>query len=266
MPFPPRYLSHSPPERTLPHSSFPFPSPPLLTSTIRYQTPLSIFCERIPDFLIAINVRSDRRPLSPHLHAVMYPLLVFPALSSAFIPPTLLLPRRIFHDFSSIEIDACLFASLSPPSQPYQLFFRSSFSEHNPLILRYSPDICLIFAGTVDFRAPACAALMCICVSILLVPFSPLLCPVCHPIPPPPRCLSQLFRHNWYPHAVVAASYVTFLPAYVSISHRFSSHFLPTINTLSHSVYMLLAKWLRDLYKVGPPPTIAKTVLTYWKI
>lgn len=64
-----------------------FPILPFPRVLAPVSTPLSAFCERIPDFLIAINVRSDRRPLSPHLHAVMYPLLVFPALSSALIPP-----------------------------------------------------------------------------------------------------------------------------------------------------------------------------------
>lgn len=48
----------------------------------------------------------------------------------------------------------------------------------------------------------------------------------------------RLFRHNWYPHAAVASH---FSPAYVSISHRSFSHFLQTINTLSRSVYILLA-------------------------
>lgn len=74
-------------------------SPRHACSFSRYRsvsTLFSIFRERIPDFLIAIDGRPigpdlPIRPpflpfLSPHLHAVMYPLLVFPALSSALIP------------------------------------------------------------------------------------------------------------------------------------------------------------------------------------
>lgn len=97
--------------------------------------------------------------------------------------------------------------------------------------------MCLIFAATVDFRplAPVCAALVCICVSILR-PFFPITLPRLSFLP----LSRRLFRHNWYPHAAVA-SCVTFLPAYISISHRSSSYFLPTINTLSRSVYILLA-------------------------
>lgn len=97
--------------------------------------------------------------------------------------------------------------------------------------------MCLIFAATADFRplAPVCAALVCICVSILR-PFFPITLPRLSFLP----LSRRLFRHNWYPHAAVA-SCVTFLPAYISISHRSSSYFLPTINTLSRSVYILLA-------------------------
>lgn len=65
-------------------------------------------------------------------------------------------------------------------SPPYQLFFRSPFSA------RLS-DMCLIFAATVDFRplVPACATLVCICVSILRPFFSPLLWSVYHSSPCP---------------------------------------------------------------------------------
>lgn len=124
-----------------------------------------------------------------------------------------------------------MLAPVPPSSLLHLLFFRSSFSA------RLSPDMCLIFAATADFRplAPVCAALVCICVSILR-PFFPITLPRLSFLP----LSRRLFRHNWYPHAAVA-SCVTFLPAYISISHRSSSYFLPTINTLSRSVYILLA-------------------------
>lgn len=136
----------------------------------------------------------------------MYPLLVFPTLSSALLPASSY-SRVGFPRFFPIEIDACLFASLSPcvltlsHSSFLTLFFRSSFSA------RLSPDMCLIFAATVDFRplAPACAALVCICVSILR-PFFPitlsrLSSPSFPPVPPTlssqlvSACRRRVLRH-----------------------------------------------------------------------
>lgn len=95
----------------------------------------------------------------------------------------------------------------------------------------------LIFAAIVDFHplAPACAALVCICVSIPRSFFHPLY-PVYHILPSVPATLS---RHNWYPARRRLASCVTFLSAYVSISHRYSSHFHPAIDTSSRSAYVL---------------------------
>lgn len=139
------------------------------------------YCDRraLPD-------RSD--PLSPHLHAVMHPLLVFPALSSTLIPTCSI---GWFHRFSPIEIDALfvpfhharpfhhhlsLVSSSSPSSFLPNPFFRSSFST------RLSPDMCLIFGVAVDFR-PLAPVLVCICVSILRPFFPALLYPVCHPTP-----------------------------------------------------------------------------------
>lgn len=147
---------------------------------------------------------------------------------------------RPFHHARSLS-SSCLV----PPSFFFPTpFFRSSFSA------RLSPDVCLIFAAAVDLRplAPACAGT---CVHLRINPSS-LFSRVTlsrlsfHPLSP------RLFRHNRYPRAV-AMSCVTFILAYVSISHSLYlslslSYFHPTINTLSHSVYILLA--IREILNV----------------
>lgn len=180
--------------------------------------------------------RSD--PLSPHLHAVMHPLLVFPALSSALIPTCSI---GWFHRFSPIEIDACLFpfttrvpfttTSLQLPRPPSSFlpnpFFRSSFST------RLSPDMCLIFGIAVNFR-PLAPVLVCICVSILRPFFPALLYPVCHPTPTTlswqSACCRHVLRHI-YPSLCINFSSLSF--------------FQPTINTLSRSVYYIFG-YLQD--------------------
>lgn len=93
-----------------------------------------------------------------------------------------------------------------------------------------------------DFRcrcrfSSTCASmrpvLVCICVSILRPFFSALLCPVCHPISCP--------HDSFVTIGIRLLFCVTFILVYVSISHRFLSHFHSTINTLSRSVYIFLA-------------------------
>lgn len=243
MPFPPRYLSCADNRTLLPYSS-------LSNSLLDLSIPPRVLTRLIPlginpPFLYSANVfpifllRSTcarSQPLSPHLHAVMYPLLVFPALSSALIP-TLLFPRTfssIFPPLKSMPVcsrpfhHACSLPSFFPALQA----ILSIFLFGAPL------------PGNVpDFRChcrfpSACASMRRTCVHLRINPsslFSPITLPRLSSLP----LSRRLFRHNRYPHAAVA-SCVTFLLAYVSISHRFSSHFLPTINTLSHSVYILL--------------------------
>lgn len=144
-----------------------------------------------PPFLYSANVfpifllRSTyarSQPLSPHLHAVMYPLLVFPALSSALIP-TLLFPRTfssIFPPLKSMPVcsrpfhHACSLPSFFPALQA----ILSIFLFGAPL------------PGNVpDFRChcrfpSARASMRRTCVHLRINPsslFPPLLCPVCHP-------------------------------------------------------------------------------------
>lgn len=73
---------------------------------------LSIFCKRIPDFLIAINVRPIAAPFAAlacsNVSAPRFSCLKFRSY------PHALIPAYVFLDFFPIEIDACLFASLSP--------------------------------------------------------------------------------------------------------------------------------------------------------
>lgn len=180
--------------------------------------------------------RSD--PLSPHLHAVMHPLLVFPALSSALIPTCSI---GWFHRFSPIEINALfvpfhharpfhhhlsLVSSSSPSSFLPNPFFRSSFST------RLSPDMCLIFGVAVDFRplAPACAST---CVHLRINPSSLFSRRYFIPFVIPPL---RLFRDN--PRVAVVLRHI--YPLCINFSSL--SLFQPTINTLSRSVYYIFGE------------------------
>ncbi|KAL0127773.1 hypothetical protein PUN28_003192 [Cardiocondyla obscurior] len=136
-------------------------------------------------------IRSSSRPRPPgYRHGINPPFYILRA--SALIP-MLLFPRTISSIFPPIEIDACLFTSLSPcvlarssfPSRPASYSFGLPFRPP-------PPDMCLIFAATVDFRplAPACAALVCICVSILRPFFSITLSRLSSPLSLHPLCFT----------------------------------------------------------------------------
>lgn len=135
LPFPPRYLSRPASRALLPYSSSSalpphlsiLPRVPCSLDTARYQAPsppLSIFCQRIPDFLIAINVRPIAAPFAAlacsNVSAPRFSYLKFRSY------PPRSYSRAGFPRFFPIEIDACLFASLSPrvlapvpPPPPY---------------------------------------------------------------------------------------------------------------------------------------------------
>lgn len=243
LPFSPRYLSRSASHTLFPYSSFALldlpisPSP--LSIPLGINSSPSIFCERIPDFLIAINARPIAAPsVAVACNNVSAPR--FSYLKFRSYPPPRSYSRIGFPRFFPIEIDACLFASLSPRVlTPVSLSHPASYSFRSSSSARLSPDVCLIFAATVDFRplAPARAALVCICVSILRS-FLPITLPRLSSLP----FSRRLFRHNWYPHAAVSrlASHFSQL-MYQFLIARSTPHFLPTINILSRSVYVRLA-------------------------
>lgn len=174
----------------------PFSHPCFLDTLARYQ-PSSLYSANVfPIFLLRSTCAfaSDRSdPLSPHLHAVMHPLLVFPALSSALIPFC-----RVgwFHRFFPIEIDACLLASLSPRVlYPVELPLVSLFVlPPNPFLSIFLFEVPSPAGYMPDFRcrcrfSSACASMrryLDASAYQFVVPFFPALpCPVCHPIPCP---------------------------------------------------------------------------------
>lgn len=134
---------------------------------------------------------------------------------------------RPFHHARSLPSSFLL--PLRPPCQilSFDLPFRRAF-----------PRMCLIFAVAVDFRplAPACAST---CVHLRINPSSLFSRVTLSHLSFPPL---RLFRHN--PH-VAAMSCVTFILAYVLISHHSLFYFCPTINTLSRSVFIFGC--LRDI-------------------
>lgn len=118
----------------------------------------------------------------------MHPLLVFPALSSALIPTCSI---GWFHRFFAIEIDACLFASLSPRAlSPIQLSpspfvvpaksFLSIFLFDAPFS-GYVPD----FRCHCRFSSPCASTRQYLCASAYqsFPSFPVLLYPICHPTP-----------------------------------------------------------------------------------
>ena len=167
------------------------PSLPLLSWYHSVSTPLSIFCERIPDFLIAINVRS---PFSPHLHAVMYPLLVFPPLSSALIP-TLLFPHRISSIFP--HWNRCLFVRVPFTTRAHPRLFSALYQTILSVFLFLGAPL----PGYVpDFRcycrfSSACTSMRRTCVHLRINPsslFSHYFAPFVIPSPVPATLSSQL--------------------------------------------------------------------------
>lgn len=100
------------------------PSRPCSLDTARYQAPppLSIFCQRIPDFLIAINVRPIAAPFAAlacsNVSAPRFSYLKFRSY------PHALIPAQDFLDFSPLKSmlvcsrpfhHACSLPSLPPP-------------------------------------------------------------------------------------------------------------------------------------------------------
>lgn len=142
---------------------------------------LSIFCKRIPDFLIAINVRPIAAPFAAlacsNVSAPRFSCLKFRSY------PHALIPAYVFLDFSPLKSmpvcsrpfhHACTLPSLFPALQA----ILSIFLFGAPL------------PGNVpDFRChcrfpSACASMRRTCVHLRINPsslFPPLLCPVCHP-------------------------------------------------------------------------------------
>lgn len=142
---------------------------------------LSIFRERIPDFLIAIDVSPDRRPLSPHLHAAMYPFHRFSCLKFRSYTP---LAAEGFLDFSPLKSmpvcsrpfhHACSLPACPPRHfPPLNLFLRSFFSARPG----YAPDFrchCRFPSVCANVRRTRCAS-----ANQSHVPFFALLYPVCH--------------------------------------------------------------------------------------
>lgn len=199
--------------------------------------PLSIFCKRIPDFLIAINVRPIAAPFAAlacsNVSAPRFSCLKFRSY------PHALIPAYVFLDFSPLK-------SMPVCSRPFHhacslpSFFFPALQAILSIFLFGAPPL----PGNVpDFRChcrfpSACASMRRTCVHLRINPSSlfphysaPFVIPPSVPATLSSQSVSACRR---------LASCVTFLLAYVSISHRFPSHFLPTINTLSHSVYILL--------------------------
>lgn len=140
-------------------------------------SPLSIFCKCTSDFLIAINVRSIAAPFA----ALACSNVSVPRFSLSSLLSSRSYSHVGFPRFFPIEIDACLFVSLSPRvlslpiSLPYPcLFFRSfSFRRASP------PDMCLIFAGTssISVRLRQHAPHLCASAYQCYVPFFPVILP-----------------------------------------------------------------------------------------
>lgn len=188
-------------------------------------------------------------PFSPHLHAVMYPLLVFPTLSSALIPtcraegfldsPLLpSLPLKSMPVCSRPFHHAC-----SPAARPRPSLFSPAIFRRQP-----SPPPLLLGASSLeyvpDFRChcrfpSARASMRSTCVHLRVNPsslFSPVL-PRLSNAPLPPVCFLTIGIS-----LAVITSCVTLRPAYVSISRRLLfSHFHATIDTLSRSAHVLSA-------------------------
>lgn len=222
----------------LPYSSFTLLDLPILPRVLALLIPLLLFLYSANVFSIFLlrSTCARSQPLSSHLHAVMYPLLVFPTLSSALIP-TLLFPRRISSIFP--HWNRCLFIRVpfttrAHPAPCFLPAILSVFLFGAPS----SPRICAWFSLplSISVRLRQHAPHLCASAYQSFVPFFPLLCPVYHPSPCPSDSFVTIGIRM--PPSRLASH---FSPTYVSISHRSSSHFLPTINTLSRSVYILLA-------------------------
>lgn len=133
LPFPPRYLSRPASRALLPYSSSSALPPHLsilprvlallIPLGIKPPSPLSIFCQRIPDFLIAINVRPIAAPFAAlacsNVSAPRFSYLKFRSY------PHALIPAQDFLDFSPLKSmlvcsrpfhHAC---SLPSPPPPY---------------------------------------------------------------------------------------------------------------------------------------------------
>lgn len=264
LPFPSLSFSLQPPTtvRTRPgHPSVALQAPAARArslDTARYQ-PSSLYSANVyPIFLlrstcapVPLFVPTSLPPsLSPHLHAIMYPFLVFPALSSTLISP---LPVEGFPRFSpplkSMPVcsrpfhHACspgatsflpLFAQRLPLLASFSFFGLSSLLRS----ARFHARICTRFSLPLSISVRSRASMCSTCVHLRVNPprpfFSSCFIPFVDCVPSLPRLPATPYRHDRHPARGYRPPCVTLRLAYVSISRRL----LHTIDTLSRPACM----------------------------
>lgn len=167
------------------------PSRPRSLDTTRYQPPLSIFCKRIPDFLIAINVRPIAAPFAAlacsNVSAPRFSCLKFRSY------PHALIPAYVFLDFSPLK-------SMPVCSRPFHhACSLPSFFPALQAILSIFLFGAPLPGNVPDFRChcrfpSACASMRRTCVHLRINPsslFSPITLPRLSSLPLVPATLSS---------------------------------------------------------------------------